>query len=94
MSESKKRRMEITIETHSLTIIRAVNGKLNSAFCEKCRVDVNVLSPAAAALIFRVSADFLETIFRSDRIHNVGENALCGDSLAGYFKQQVRFIED
>lgn len=94
MNKPRRRRTEITIETHSLTIIRMRGGKTNSAFCEICRRDVQFFTPAHTLLIFRVTAEFLETLFRSNQIHAVGENAICADSLAGYFKQEIRFVED
>ena len=94
MNKSNKRRLEITIETHSLTIIRMRNGKTDQTFCENCLRDVHIFTPARAALIFRVTAEFLETLFHSNQIHTVGENAVCANSLADYFKQELRFVED
>ncbi len=94
MNKPGRRRTEITIETHSLTIIRMRGGKTDSAFCEICRRDVQIFAPAHAALIFRVNAGFLETLFRSNQIHAVSENALCAASLADYFKQEIRYVED
>jgi len=94
MNEPNKRKMEITIETHSLTIIRMRGGKNDSAFCEICRRDVQFFAPAHAALIFRVTAGFLETLCFSNQVHTIGENALCADSLADYFKQEIRYVED
>ncbi len=94
MTEINKRRTEITIETRSLTIIRIRGGAANSVFCETCRRDVQFFTPAQAVLIFRVNAQFLDALFRSNQIHAVGENAVCAASLAGYFKQELRFVED
>lgn len=93
MNEAK-RRTEITIETHSLTIIRMRGGKTDSAFCENCRREMQFFTPAQAALIFRVNAEFLETLLGSNQIHAVGEDAICAGSLADYFKHEIRFIED
>lgn len=92
--ETKIKHTEITIETHSVTIIRMRGGKTESAFCETCRENVQIFSPAQAALIFRVDAQFLATLCYSNQIHVVAENALCAGSLADYFKQNIRFLED
>jgi len=94
MTETNKRRTEITIETHSLTIIRIRGGKTNMAFCENCRRNAQFFTPAQAVLIFRVNAEFLDELLRSSEIHAVGKNAVCAASLAGYFKQEIRFVED
>lgn len=94
MTGTNKRRTEITIETHSLTIIRMRGGAANSVFCETCRRDVQFFTPAQAVLIFRINAEFLDALFRSNQIHAVGENAVCAVSLAGYSKQDIRFVED
>jgi hypothetical protein len=94
MYEPNKRRTEITIETHSLTIVRVRGSKIDEVFCEHCRRDVHFFTPAQAVLIFRLSANFLDALFRSNQIHAVGENAVCAASLADYFKQDIRFVED
>jgi hypothetical protein len=94
MNETSRRRTEITIETHSLTIIRISGGKTGSFFCQSCLTNVQTFTTAQAILIFRISAEFLDALFRSNQIHAVGENAVCAASLAGYFKQDIRFVED
>lgn len=86
--------MEITIETHSLTIIRVRGGKTDPAFCKTCRRDVQIFTPAHAVLIFRVNAGLLEALCFSNQIHTIGDNALCAASLADYFKQEIRYVED
>jgi hypothetical protein len=94
MSEVR-RRTEITIETHSLTIIKIRGGKTNAAFCEICCRDAQFFTRAQAALIFRVDLEFLNALCRSNQIHAVGVNGgICAASLAGYFKQELRFVED
>lgn len=81
-----KRRTEITIETHSLTIIKTRFVKSTSAYCENCQATVMAFAPAQAALIFRVGEQFMEELCLSKQIHRAGESALCGNSLVGYFK--------
>ena len=94
MSETEIRRTEITVETHRVTIIRMRGGKNDAAFCETCRENVQSLTLAHAALIFRVNAEFIEALGYSNQIHVVAENAICARSLANYFKQKIRFVED
>ena len=94
MNEASRRRTEITIETHSLTIIRMRGGKTNPVFCQNCLMNVQTFTPAQAVLIFRINAEFLDALFRSNQIHAVGENAVCAVSLADYSKQDIRFVEE
>jgi len=86
MDQTKKRRIEITIETHDLTIIRTPGGKPNFRFCRSCGENVNVFAPAHAAFIFRVEEKFLERLFQSNEIHAAHDAALCANSLIEYFK--------
>jgi hypothetical protein len=94
MNEPKVRRTEITIETHSVTIIRTCGGSIEATFCETCRRNVQMFTPTNAALIFRVDAEFIEALLYSNQIHAVAENHVCTVSLADYFKQKIRFVED
>lgn len=94
MNETKIKRTEITIETHSVTIIRTRGGSINAAFCEICGRNVQILTTAHAALIFGAGAEFIEALGFSNQIHAVAENAVCAVSLANYFKQKIRFVED
>lgn len=93
MSETRKRRLEITIETRQLTIIRK-RGEADFVYCQNCQTNVRTLSPARAALIFRVDLQEIERLFQAGQIHAASESALCGDSLAGYFKTEIRYFED
>lgn len=49
---------------------------------------------ADAALIFNLDVQFLEELFQNNQIHNAAENAVCGNSLAGFSKKEIRYIED
>lgn len=95
MSEpNRKRRTEITIETYSLTIIRTRGAKSDFVQCRNCRTKVAVFPLAQAALIFRVEAIELERLYQIDLIHFADADALCGKSLAEFFKKDIRYIED
>jgi hypothetical protein len=91
---TKKRRTEITIETHNLTIIRLSNMKSNSVYCGNCGAHTAVFAEQQAALIFCVEPHELERLASSEQIHRASEFALCGNSLADYFKKEIRLIED
>ena len=95
MDETKIRRTEITIETHSLTIIRmSSSSRTNFVYCRNCQTKTAVFGQKQAALIFRVGATEIERLLQTNEIHTNADSALCGNSLAGYFKQEVRFVED
>lgn len=94
MNETKTKRTEITIETHSLTIIRTRGGIIDAAFCETCGRNVQIFTTAHAALIFGSEVEFIEALGYSNQIHAVAENVVCAASLADYFKQKIRFVED
>jgi hypothetical protein len=70
------------------------NGKPGFVYCRHCRADVSSFRHAHAALIFRVEPWELERLFQSNRIHYADDSALCGNSLAEYFKQEIRYVED
>lgn len=92
--EPNRRRTEITIETHSLTIIRMQNGKPGFVYCRHCRTDVTSFRHVHAALIFRVAASELERLSQSNSIHTAEDAALCGNSLADFYQQEIRYVED
>lgn len=94
MKKSVKKRTEITIETHELTIIRIREGRNDSVFCKSCGLDVQSFTPVQAALIFRVKMEILEALIRANQVHIINEETVCGSSLVDYFKQEIRFIED
>jgi hypothetical protein len=92
---SNKRQTQITIETHSLTIIRTrSNGKSNFVRCRQCCAEVAVFRHAHAALIFGVELPELERLCQTNQIHLADDSALCGNSLAAFFNREVRFVED
>lgn len=90
-----KRQTQITIETHSLTIIKTRFGsKLDSVYCRRCQANVATFRHAHAALIFRTAPSELEWLSQADSIHTAEDTALCGNSLAVFFNQEIRYVED
>lgn len=94
MGSIKKKRTEITVETHTVTIIRALNAGHNIARCDVCSEDVMALPDQYAALIFRVNESELELFASSGDIHRAQNQGLCGNSLGTFFEQEIRYIED
>ena len=90
MSEQKKRRTEITIETHQLTIIRQ-RIKSIQFICPICRMETVSLLPVQAALAFQVTEAVLETLVTSNLIHSADIEGYCGNSLAEHFKKEIRW---
>ena len=86
MTEVKVRRTEITIETHSVTIIRT-KGKPFSAHCEHCRETVTAFAPEQIAAILQLNLAEVCRRIETHRIHltNAGEGVamVCGNSLGG-----------
>ncbi|CAN5212062.1 hypothetical protein BH10ACI1_BH10ACI1_23220 [soil metagenome] len=95
MTNQYRRRTEITIETHSLTIIRMrSNARKQFVICQNCRTKTATFAEAHAALIFRVEPREIERLLQINQIHFADDSALCGNSLADFFKQEIRYVED
>ncbi len=94
MNKPGRRRTEITVETHSLTIIRTRGAKSDFVYCRNCRTKAAVFSRSHASLIFRVDSSELERLCQNSQIHYASADALCGDSLAGFFKKEIRYVEN
>jgi len=77
------RKTQITIETHSITIIRTTGTPFN-AHCEICRQRVSAFASHEIANALRLSTDEVETLHRAGEIHAVDSNnkLVCGNSLA------------
>ena len=78
------KRTEITIETHTTTVIRTTSGRLGTAFCRTCGMDTADLSTTNAASILQVGQDELELFTRTGDLHLTENGGLCGNSLAAY----------
>lgn len=95
MNETKTRRTEIMIETHSLTIIKmSQRTPTNFVYCRNCQMKTAFFGASAATLIFRVTTAEIERLLQTGQIHTNEGSALCGNSLAEYFKNEVRFVQD
>ena len=94
MKQTNIRRTEITIETHSLLIVKIKTAENARVYCAGCGQTVQPLTLLQAALIFRAGKEQLAALAGAGQIHMAGRNALCPVALAGHFKQEIRFIED
>jgi len=87
--------MEITIETHSLTIIRTRGGaKASFVYCQNCHTKTATFALTHAALIFRVETQEIERLVQTNQIHFADDSALCGNALAEIYNQEIRYVED
>lgn len=88
------RRTQLTIKTHSVTIIKVRGGKsVNTAFCENCGTHAPSFRYEHAALI-QTNAAEIERLSQLEQIHRVANGDLCGNSLAARFGREIRLIED
>ena len=81
------RKTQITIETHSLTIIRARRAS-RSVLCGVCGQRVSAFAAAEIAEALRLSTAAIEALYRSGEIHSPvsGSDLVCGNSLAEVFR--------
>jgi hypothetical protein len=83
-SEPKTRRTEITIETHSITIIRT-RGRQPSAHCECCDETVTAFAPEQVAEFLRLDLAEVCRRIAAKQLHltNDGEGVamVCANSL-------------
>jgi hypothetical protein len=83
-SEKNKRQLEITIETHSVTIIRT-KGKIPSEHCEHCLKTVTAFTPEQVAGFFQLSITEIYQRVATKQFHLTNEGRclamICGNSL-------------
>jgi hypothetical protein len=84
-----KRKTEITIETHTTTVIRVTSDGSPVAFCRTCGADSPDLSLHDAAAILNVSRSELLLFADSGDIHMTERGGLCGKSLVEHKKLAV-----
>ncbi len=68
MNETKIKRTKITIETHSITIIRTT-GKSSSSFCERCQTNVTAFAPKQIAAILQLDLTEICRLVETDELH-------------------------
>lgn len=84
MKDKIRHTRQITIETHSVMIVRT-NGKPLSAFCERCQTNVTAFAPEQMAAIFRLTLAEVCRRIEKDELHLIetrrGVALVCGGSL-------------
>ena len=77
------RKTEITIETHSITIIRT-NDRRFSAHCERCGETVSAFTPEQTAIFMRLDAAEIYRRIESNELHLIKNGRaialVCGNS--------------
>lgn len=90
MTKPTKRRTEITIETHSITIIRTSDQRF-SAFCERCKKTVSAFTPEQLAVFMRLDLNEICRRIESGELHLTESGRtvalVCGNSE----KREIQF---
>ncbi len=83
MTNKTRQTRQITIETHSVTIIRT-NGKPLSAFCERCQTNVTTFAPEQIAAFLRLTEAEVFRRVETGELHLIemrrGGALVCGGS--------------
>lgn len=82
MTSKLERKRQITIETHSITIIR-INSKSNSAYCQRCQSNTATFSPEQLSEIFQTSLSEIYRQIESREFHLIADQdmvLICGKS--------------
>jgi hypothetical protein len=86
MNKTTRRRTEISIETHEITIVRTSGTRL-TAFCEACREDVPAFGLEQIAAVFQMSVSDVCRTIEEKKLHLVTARhsiaLICGNSLKG-----------
>lgn len=81
-----KRRTEITMETHEVTIIRLRENQSPTRFCRACRASVRHLPIARAALFLGISETAAFRLVENNQVHSAESDAgallICQNSLS------------
>ncbi len=79
-----KRRIEITVETHEIKIIRIRGGGV-PVFCKHCEAETNSYSPEEIAQVLKISELSVSRDLEAGKFHltetKSGAKLICGDSL-------------
>jgi hypothetical protein len=89
------RKTQITIETHSITIIRTSREPF-SVHCGTCQKKVSAFTFGEIANALRLSTDEIKAMRQSGEIHVVASNnkLLCGNSFAALLKERAEKIQN
>lgn len=94
MHGSIKRRTEISIETHSVTVIRTSRNGGGLVHCSTCGRGVRQLTRHQASVVFGVNSETVDRLAADLAVHQTDESQLCGMSLIEHFGGDVRFVTE
>ncbi len=80
-----RRRTAISIETHSVTIIRNKLGSSGFAKCFTCGCDVRAINCEQAAALLGIDDKTIRMLATGASIHFASEDHICGLSLIEHF---------
>jgi hypothetical protein len=84
MKKIVKRRIEISVETHEIKIIRIRGGGI-SGFCRHCGAETSLFSPEEIARFLKIPVIDVSRDIESGKFHltetDGGTALICGDSL-------------
>lgn len=83
------RRTQITIETHTTTVIRATGDGLRTAYCPGCKAVAADLSAADAAAILGLGESEITLFQNTGELHLTEAGGLCGNALVEHAKHAV-----
>ncbi len=91
MCEIAERRTEITIETHSVTIIK-IHGARTTVFCEHCRVEVAAFAPARIAAFLHLDLTEIRRRIEAGELHLTETKRTAGALVCGNSeKKEIQF---
>lgn len=73
MKKNIRRRTEMFIETHEITIIRTGSGR-QTAFCEICQTSVSFFSPEQIAVLLKINLDEVCGLIETKKFHLTGQH--------------------
>lgn len=90
MRKTIRRRTQIEIETHEITLIRT-SGRRSTHYCERCRRTVVALEAEGFAELLKQKPEEIDRRVQADSLHLVntrpGNGIICGNSAGGVSEQ-------
>lgn len=93
-AEHSRRRILITIETNTRTVIRSSEPWVGLFYCQTCECEVVDLPFGHAAAIFDICVSELELFREGGDLHTTAAGGLCAVSVAKYFGRGISFNND
>lgn len=82
MNGNNKRRIEISVETREIKIVKIRGGAANSAYCGQCGSETRFFSPIEIAGFFQTAVGEIEQQIKDGELHLIGNGQhpprICG----------------